>query len=252
MIDRAVYERFDRALGACSEVVEASVRSMLEELAPLSGDALEAAIAERYAALVEAFGQMVAVAAVELYQQVRGQASLPTSYTARTFLPDNAGSLAFDVRESLSSSGGGMSGLPSRASRRALEYADETLMRNAQADPAHPRWALVPHADACGWCRLMASQGFSYSSEATAMASRHDHCRCTPVVDFDHDAPGLDGYDDAALREEYRRARSAVEEDARSEWGSMSKEERASYGSKGRGAYDHYLRNRIVAEMGKS
>lgn len=251
MIDRAVYDRFERALGACSAVVESAAASMLEELAPLSGDALESALAERYAALVDAFGQMVAVAAVELYQQVRGEASLPTSYEARAFVPDSAGSLAFDVREALASDAR-TSSLPARASRRALEYADETLMRNAQADPAHPRWALVPHADACGWCRLMASQGFSYSSEATAMASRHDHCRCTPVVDFDHDAPGLEGYDDSALRDEYGRARSAVEDDARESWESMSQEDRAAYGGRGRGAYDHYLRNRIAAEMGKA
>ena len=47
----------------------------------------------------------------------------------------------------------------------------------------------------------------------------------------------------------YSDARAAVDDDARAEWDAMSEEERAKWKVDGKGAYDHYLRNRIAAEM---
>ena len=83
-----------------------------------------------------------------------------------------------------------------------MGYADATIQGNAMADPAHPRWALVPHAGACDWCRMIGSRGFVFKSSATAGAERHPSCRCIPVADFS-DSPALDGYDPAALYDEY-------------------------------------------------
>ena len=93
--------------------------------------------------------------------------------------------------------------LAARAVQRAMGYADATIQGNAMADPARPRWALVPHAGACDWCRMIGSRGFVFKSSATAGAERHPSCRCIPVADFS-DSPALDGYDPAALYDEYR------------------------------------------------
>ena len=114
----------------------------------------------------------------------------------------HGGLLASDVDEALRNSAVAAA-LAARAVQRAMGYADATIQGNAMADPAHPRWALVPHAGACDWCRMIGSRGFVFKSSATAGAERHPSCRCIPVADFS-DSPALDGYDPAALYDEYR------------------------------------------------
>lgn len=234
MIPRDEFDRYDVALTTAARLARAAVEALLAE-SP-SPEELAAA----YAEIVRAYGSAAAAAAVELYRSLRTEQVPPTSYEAVVFEPADAGLLAWDASHAPS--------LPESSVQRVVGYADETLLRNADADPARPRWALVPHAGACAWCRLMASQGFVYSSEASV--ARHPNCVCTPVVDFDAASPSLEGYDPGALRDEYLLARTEVEDTAREEWAAMSPEQRDAYKAKGRGAYDHFLRNRIVQAMG--
>lgn len=236
MIPRDEFDRYDVALTTAARLARAAVEALL------AGSPAPDELAAAYAELVRAYGSAAAAAAVELYRSLRAAQAPPASYEAVMFEPDDAGLLAWDVANSAS--------LPDSSMQRVMGYADETLLRNADADPAHPRWALVPHAGACAWCRLMASQDFVYSSEASV--ARHPNCVCTPVVDFDADDPGLDGYDPGALYDEYRVARAEAEDAAREEWAAMSSEERDAYKAKGRGAYDHFLRNRIVQAMARN
>lgn len=235
MIPREEFDRYDVALTTAAGLARAAVEALLAGSPP--PDQLAAA----YAGLVRAYGSAAAAAAVELYRSLRAAQAPPTGYEAVVFAPDDAGLLAWDAANAAS--------LPDSAMQRVMGYADETLLRNAAADPARPRWALVPHAGACAWCRLMASQGFVYSSEASV--ARHPNCTCTPVVDFDATSPSLEGYDPGELYDEYRLARAEAEDAAREEWAAMSPEERVAYKAKGRGAYDHFLRNRIVQAMSR-
>lgn len=235
MIPRDEFDRYDVALTTAARLARAAVEALLAE-SP-STDELTAA----YAELVRAYGSAAAAAAVELYRSLRASQAPLDSYEPIIYEPDDAGLLAWDIANAPS--------LPESSMQRVVGYADETLLRNADADPAHPMWALVPHAGACAWCRLMASQGFVYSSEASV--ARHPNCLCTPVVDFDAASPSLEGYDPGALRDEYLLARTEVEDTAREEWAAMSAEQRDAYRAKGRGAYDHFLRNRIVQAMSR-
>lgn len=236
MIPRDEFDRYDVALTTAARLARRAVEDLLASSPP--ADELAAA----YAELVRAYGSAAAAAAVELYRSLRSAQAPPTSYEPVIYRPDDAGLLAWDAANSAS--------LPDSSMQRVMGYADETLLRNADADPARPRWALVPHAGACAWCRLMASQGFVYSSEASV--ARHPNCVCTPVVDFDAESPRLDGYDPGELRDEYLLARAEAEDAAREEWAAMSPEQRDAYKAKGRGAYDHFLRNRIVQAMSRN
>lgn len=233
MIPRDEFDRYDVALTTAARLARAAVEALI------AGSPPQSELAAAYAELVRAYGSAAAAAAVELYRSLRASQAPPASYEPIIYEPDDAGLLAWDVTNSPS--------LPESSMQRVMGYADETLLRNADADPAHPRWALVPHAGACAWCRLMASQGFVYSSEASV--ARHPNCVCTPVVDFDATSPSLEGYDPGGLYDEYRLARAEVEDAAREEWASMSAEQRGAYKARGRGAYDHFLRNRIVQAM---
>ena len=62
----------------------------------------------------------------------------------------------------------------------------------------------MPHAGACPYCMMLGSRGLEYNSKKTVMASRHDGCGCTPVVDLDRKNPKLKGYDPDALYDQWK------------------------------------------------
>lgn len=246
MVPKDLFDRYDAALGANAALMRLAVTELVAQVAG------GADLHQLYAALVAEFGRYAAAAAVEFYQSCRDSSGVPTPYEAVMYDLDDSDALAGDVARALAS-GAQLDRLAQRvdasARRRVMERADEVLLRNAQRDPAHPKWALVPHPGACAWCRFLGSQDFVYNKRATALAARHDNCLCTPVVDFDVENPHLDGYDPDRYFGEYADARAEVEQEARDEWAAMSAEERGKYAQKGRGAYDHFLRNKIVGRM---
>lgn len=202
MIPRGDFDRYARALGINADLLQAAVAQAIDECAGLYGEELYRALSRTYAALVAKFGSFAAAAAVEFYAAMRSGAGPAQGYEPRQFDPGHGGLLASDVDEALRTSATAAA-LAARAVQRAMGYADATIQGNAMADPARPRWALVPHAGACDWCRMIGSRGFVFKSSATAGAERHPSCRCIPVADFS-DSPALDGYDPAALYDEYR------------------------------------------------
>ena len=252
MIDRGAFDEYDRALSANADLVAAAVRALASDLDGLAGDGLVSALDAEYPRLVTAYGTVASAAAVEFYASQREAAGVSEAYEAAQFYPKDWGLLRSDVATEATRGrelAAVLDSLAGRSQQRVMAYADETLMRNAQADPAHPRWAIVPHAGACGWCVMLGSNGFMYRSEGTADAARHPHCKCTPVVDFDVGNPSLAGYDPAAMRSAYRSCERAVEDDAREAWRSMGTAGRARYARNGKASYDAYLRSRVAAEM---
>jgi hypothetical protein len=246
MVDEQLFNGYRTALGASADMARETVEQLI---AQYSGTLTRAELSEVYAALVRKLGKYAAQVALEFYEAMREQADVTAEYTPKTFEPDNAGLLAWDVSNQTAAQ------LPGIAAQRVMQYADETITQNAWSDPAHPRYALVPHAGACGWCMLIGSNGWMYSSRKTAAATRHANCKCTVVADFDVKNPSLKGYDPDALVDAYTQARRNVASDAQRQWSQMDEAERAKYtrtyrSSKvGTGVYDAYLRNRIVAEM---
>ena len=143
-----------------------------------------------------------------------------------------------------------------------MAYADETIDRNAALDPAHPKWAIVPHPGACAWCVTLGSFGFAYGSKSVAIGARHPWCKCTPAPDFDRDKPYLSGYKPEEMYDAYRMCQDAVRDDAERRWAAMSEEERSRHTSAGhvhkdgtggprRVDYQAYLKRRTVEEMGR-
>lgn len=243
MIARDEFEEYDKALQTS---VALAVRHIEEVCRLFDGAALEQAVRASYPQIVRRYGSFAAAAAKEFYEARRASSGVRSDYTAEVFEPDDGWLLSHDAETCRTASA-----LSSTAAQRVMERADETLFGNMARDPAKPRYALVPRPGACGWCRLMASNGFSYYSEARANRARHPHCTCTPVVDFGG-SPMLDGYDPGAHRREYAEARRRAAERARADWAAMDDLQRSAYGGKRRGAYDHFLRNRIASEMNKA
>lgn len=147
-----------------------------------------------------------------------------------------------------------------RAYDHALHAANKTISSNADRDEdfrAGMRWARVPTGrETCGFCLMLASRGFSYKTRESAggiygssINTFHSHCDCRVV-------PGnvtttVAGYNPDHFYEIYDKARDYVEDEAREEWKHMSKEEQDAYKSPGRGAYDKFLRNKIIAQINR-
>ena len=71
------------------------------------------------------------------------------------------------------------------ATRALFDASRETVIVNAEREGV--RWARHAAETACGFCRMLATLGFHYRSEATAKSVRHtdaqghDHCNCTVI-----------------------------------------------------------------------
>lgn len=129
--------------------------------------------------------------------------------------------------------------------------ANNTMMTNAIRDKA--RYARVPTgAHTCAFCMLLASRGFIYHSEQSAlfkslMGKYHDKCDCRAVSCFDDD-PSLDGYDPDEMYDQYDEAAKQVpDSQTRSSWNELTKTEQSAYGKKTRGGKDGYNSYRLHA-----
>lgn len=251
MVDERIYGEYSDALGANAELARRACSELCARLAGLEGDALEEAAREAYRAIVATFGDAASAIAVEFYMAQREASGVPAGYTAEIIQSDGRGKVGLDVSKAVAGSDMAAS-LAATATQRVMEDADATILGNARRDPAHPKWAFVPHAGACGWCRMMGSRGFDYCAKGTAEAVRHPSCKCSVVVDFSAD-PALEGYDPDSLYGEYSDARKEIESDALAQWEAMGdmgrKEFELTHKAKGRNAYDVFLRNKTIARM---
>lgn len=90
----------------------------------------------------------------------------------------------------------------------------DTITRNAGRDPRRPRYARVPQGPTCGWCIMLASRGWVYSSAEAAGELRkyHNDCNCEIVPSWDKDKPVVEGYAPDALYQRYLQCRETVED----------------------------------------
>lgn len=90
--------------------------------------------------------------------------------------------------------------------RAIYDQARSTLIHNTEREGG--KWYRIPSADACGFCRLLATRGPVYKS-AHAAAASHDKCKCRVAVE----RPGMSHTRPAYMNswnDDYRRIRSAV------------------------------------------
>lgn len=110
-------------------------------------------------------------------------------------------------------------GVSTRAWDEPLRAANGTTIANATRDRDRGmRYARVPTGrETCGFCLMLASRGFVYTSEGAAGRTAglynryHDRCDCRVVAGRDGDT--VDGYDPGWLAEVYADARATVDAD---------------------------------------
>ncbi|UJQ86174.1 MuF-like minor capsid protein [Gordonia phage GiKK] len=79
----------------------------------------------------------------------------------------------------------GLQMLSGTVPRRLYGVARESVRLSAEAEPGAV-WARRAKADACGWCRMLATRGAVYSGAEQAVGRHddryHDDCRCLAVA----------------------------------------------------------------------
>lgn len=211
---------------AQTDVVALALADLLQwwrQSAPASTDALVAALEAFLPDLVAAHGDAAALAAADWFDDLRLQADVPGRFRAAMAPPVGQEQAAVVARWA---AGPLFSATPDRsqvlanlsgaAQRLVLQPARETIADSVRRDPAKARWARVPgRSDPCRFCRMAASRGAVYHSQATAggMNRWHSKCGCVPTPVW----PGeREPYDVDALVEQYNadqaqaRARTAA------------------------------------------
>lgn len=252
MVDSELFEQYQAALGVNADLVKQCVENLVKQH---SGNLTKKELREIYVALVQKFGTISAQVALEFYEKVREQAEVEDDYQPIAFIPDNAGLLAWDAATATQNQLAGM------AVQRVMQYADETIYGNGAADPAKPKFAIVPHPGACGWCLMVGGWGWNYNTRTTANSQRHPNCKCTVVAEFDTRNPKLKGYDNVVYQDLWAAAQNRVDEnELYREWSAMTPEQQRKYKrryhrnklgaeSVATSQFDVFKRNRIISEL---
>ena len=139
--------------------------------------------------LLQAFPELV-----DPYHQAAGElaatwfeASAPAStYVARVTDPLPVDKLVTSARWALGGDGRqALDRMEGTLQRAVFDGARDTTLLNVQT--TRSTWARYASANACAFCRLLATRGDAYRSEQTAATKVHDHCSCLPVEVRDND-----------------------------------------------------------------
>lgn len=98
-----------------------------------------------------------------------------------------------------------LSRLSGATQREVAEGARQTVVDSVEKDPAKPRFARHASANACTFCRLVATRGAVYRSAASAGDGHkyHDNCHCVVVPVWKNDyepAPYVSGWESAYVK----------------------------------------------------
>lgn len=169
------------------------------------------AIIDGMLTVTRAYSEMSAALAAEYYAAIRSASRMRSRFVPT---PDNAydaGKVTAATIAILNEVAAGKATVPLESllsdvvSRYIRNSAEECIRGNARRDPAKPRYAIVPNGDACAFCQMRASLGYTYG-DASAVDS-HAHCTCVATPVFGDST--IQGYDPSSYREKYDEAAKA-------------------------------------------
>lgn len=170
--------------------------------------------------LTDQYGELVAVAAAEWYEDVRADA-VGAQFNARLSDTADHERVERSVRAAagplFAGAGVAAGALLAGALHRYVSSAGRsTIALNVRADPVPPRFASVPRGlETCSDCLIRAARGFvTYSGGvAAAITETHDSCDCQVVPDWRDGPVNFEGFDVDAMQEHLRQARKLAGSD---------------------------------------
>jgi hypothetical protein len=165
---------------------------------------------------VAQYGDLAAAVTAEWYDELRAQAGIAGQFRAIPGPSAPANAVEGTTRWAVGmlyqdNPTGTLTALRMATGRFILNTGRNTVATNATRERA--RWARVPTgAKTCEFCMMLASRGFAYSSQHTALGSAfHADCDCVTVPAWGNRDPKLPGYNPKALYGQYLEARTAAE-----------------------------------------
>ena len=209
-VDKELLTRYIEAQAALRTMIKDDIETFLLGLDTERAVEIVRLLEDFIPDLVEEYGHVASVVALDYYRRARAAAGIATPHTpvlataVTEHLGPNIGWAAETLFGADASTQDAADRLVKVADAAVKETGTATFTENARTDKTTPKYARVPEPDACDWCKLLGSRGFAYPDEHTATFGKagdkyHDHCKCEPVADWDVDNPRLEGYDEEAL-----------------------------------------------------
>lgn len=196
-----------RYINKLAEVNQAAAEQMQKFVSVNGLDGTDALIA--YAnALTTKYGEAAAALTCDMYDAIaRAQgASVPSAIPAKTPSLEETANVINSALERAPIT------VPDETAKLVKKTSTRTMKKNAIRDGA---WvALVPHGDACAFCKMIGSRGWEPARTNKGFeAHLHKNCRCEYVVRFG-DNLYVEGYDPDALYAEFVKYPGTWEEKA--------------------------------------
>lgn len=261
-IPRSLLDELSEEVNALSGAAQAHATIALNNLfAEWDGsdyDALRTAAIAVLESILGAYTDLTAARAAESYDAMRAAQAVGGAYAAvadsRRRPGATQGALyaitkTFEETQSEDRFRAEVLGRVDTEMRRA---ANQCIAHNASRDPKKPTYARVPVGETCGFCLMLASFGYQYTSEEAA-SHAHRHCNCRIVPSFGE--AEVRGYDPDAMYGRFNDCMAAIggRQGIRAEWNALPEDEREAYvkkhGGKAGDAFDAYVNKRISEEI---
>lgn len=169
---------FQQLLTGLANQAGVSINQLVSRIGGLNQQELLAFITDAYPDLVTPYLAAAADATATWYDE---QPSTNASFTAQPADLIPVDQLAISGRWAMLQADP-VTALQGTATRSVFTSSRDTVVTNTERERV--RWARHASANACGFCRLLATRGAVYHSEASARKG-HDHCHCLAVPDRD-------------------------------------------------------------------
>ena len=205
-VSRAYVQRQARTIAGLSQSAKNTLAKRLADVE--DWDETAAALSET----CKAYTAMSAAITAQYYAGIRSASKVKSAYQAGTYSGFDADSVFSAAISILKEAQEGNATVPvidllaNVANREIKDASDYCVRENVRRDPAKPRYAIVPNGDACAFCQMRASLGYTYGDEDAAHS--HDHCSCMATPVFGDEK--IEGYNPEEYRAKYDEARSAL------------------------------------------
>lgn len=260
-IPSSLLDELTREVNALSEAAQRQANIALTQvLADWNGEDVEALRVAAFTvidALLTTYTDMSAARGAEFYDAAREAQSVRKKYTAVVDSRRDSDATLGAVRAFVSYAGQGdlekfKSSMLDRVDEETRRAANKCVAYNAGRDPEKPHYARVPVGETCGFCLMLASYGFQYTSEEAASHS-HRKCNCRVVPSFGK--AEVRGYDPGQMYSRYNDCLSTLggRDGIRAEWNAMPKDVRddyiAKHGNKEGDAFEKFVNKRMAEEI---
>lgn len=261
-IPRSLLDELSEEVNALSGAAQAQATIALNNLfAEWDGsdyDALRTAAIAVLESILGAYTDLTAARAAESYDAMRAAQAVGGAYAAvadsrrRPGATQGALYAITKTFEEMQSEDRFRAEVLDRVDTEMRRAANQCIAHNASRDPKKPTYARVPVGETCGFCLMLASFGYQYTSEESA-SHAHRHCNCRVVPSFG-DAE-VRGYDPDAMYGRFNDCMAAIggRQGIRAEWNALPKDEREAYikkhGGKVGDAFDAYVNKRVSQEI---